>query len=674
MMSWLSVPKDSDFSIGNLPLGVFSPSSAQTPRCATILGDTVIDLSVLEEAELFHDIPGLAANTFDQPTLNAFIEHPSTVWNLVRQRLTDLLTADGAMDTLRTNENLQNAAFYNVSAVQLHLPIQVGDYTDFYSSREHATNVGTMFRGKDNALQPNWLHLPVGYHGRSSTVVVSGQDVHRPKGQLQKDKDDPKQGSIYGPCRLLDFELEIAAVVGGPANPLGHPLTMDQAKERIFGFLLMNDWSARDIQKWEYVPLGPFTAKNFCTTVSPWIVMTAALDSFVAPTSAGLQKEPVPLDYLKDPNYSSYDVNLTVGIRSKDQAQVSTVCRSNFKNLYWDPSQQLVHHAVTGCIMKAGDLLGSGTISGQDAGSFGSMLELSWKGSKEVPVGDEVRKFLKDGDTVVMTGYCQKEGQHRIGFGQCSGTILPALKDVPVPKHVDPVAKIMERYKDMKLYGYFRSSCTWRVRVALAAKGISYTTIPVNLLKLEHRNDEYLAKNPLGQVPLLEFTDTATGEVVRLAQSIAIIDFLDKSFPNHRTMIPKDPFTRAIALEMVEVINAGTQPLQNIFMLKDIEEKSGGTVVATEQAKLMTEKGLKAFELLVKSYRNKSTIRGPYCLGTFAPTIVDAVMVPQLYNARRFGVDVGNVCPLLVDIDALCSKHTWFQVSHPSVQPDAIKD
>jgi maleylacetoacetate isomerase len=399
--------------------------------------------------------------------------------------------------------------------------------------------------------------------------------------------------------------------------------------------------------------------------------MAIALDEFVAPTSAGEQTDPIPLDYLKDPDYASYDVALSVGIQSKDQSTVTTVSRSNFRNMYWNVAQQLTHHAVTGCVMQAGDLLGSGTISGQDTGSYGSMLELSWKGTREVVVGDEVRKFLKDGDTVVMKGFCQREGEGRVGFGECRGTILPAFTDGQLPGDNKPTPS-SERYMDIKLYGFWRSSSAWRVRVALAAKGIDYTSIPVNLMEEENKNADYLAKNPLGQVPLLECTDAITKEVVCLAQSIAIIEFLDSVFPTRRSMIPRDHLDRAVAMEMVEAINAGTQPLQNLFVLKDLEEKSDGKINAKEQAKLINEKGLKAFEVLVKRRREKSA--GPFCLGTFAPTIVDAVMVPQLDNARRFGVNVDKACPLLVEIDALCSGHAWFQVSHPSVQPDAQQE
>jgi len=412
--SWVpGVSEDSDFSLSNLPFGVFSRNGdGRGPRCATRLGDTVVDLSVLEEAGLFVDVPGLAGNVFCRETLNAFVEHPRPVWLAVRLRLLALFSIEdeGGDARLRSNPDLQKASFVSTSDATLHLPVEVGDYTDFYSSREHATNVGTMFRGPDNALQPNWLHLPVGYHGRASTVFLSGAPVRRPVGQLQKDANDPTQGSTYGPCRLLDFELEMAAVVGGAPNAAGQSLTIDQAKDRIFGFLLMNDWSARDVQKWEYVPLGPFTSKNFATTVSPWIVTTDALEDYVAPTSAREQVDPVPLPYLQDPTYSSYDIALTVAIQGAGQSEPTTVSRSNFRNMYWNAAQQLAHHSVTGCIMKAGDLLGSGTISGSEPDSFGSMLELSWKGTKEVPVGNEVRKFLKDGDTVIMKGLCSKPG------------------------------------------------------------------------------------------------------------------------------------------------------------------------------------------------------------------------------------------------------------------------
>jgi fumarylacetoacetase len=282
-----------------------------------------------------------------------------------------------------------------------------------------------MFRGPDNALQPNWLHLPVGYHGRSSTIVVDGTPVRRPKGQLQADATDPKKGSVFGACRLMDFELEMGAFVGIP-NEMGESVDITKADEHIFGLVLLNDWSARDIQKWEYVPLGPFTAKNFATTISPWIVTLDALEPFKAPTSAVEQKDPEPLPYLRDPDYHSYDINLEVYIKGEGMEKDALVTRSNFKNLYWNVRQQLVHHTVTGCNMRPGDLLGSGTISGPTPESYGSMLELSWKGSKTIDIGGgNTRKFLQDNDEVLMTGFCQGDG-YRVGFGDCNGKILPA--------------------------------------------------------------------------------------------------------------------------------------------------------------------------------------------------------------------------------------------------------
>ena len=387
----------------------------------------------------------------EERTLNKFMSLGRPMWREVRSRLQKVLSADDA--TLRDNADLCAKALVPVADVTMHLPATVGDYTDFYSSREHATNVGTMFRGKDNALQPNWLHLPVGYHGRSSTVVVDGTPVRRPKGQLQADATDPKKGSVFGSCRLMDFELEMGAFVGIP-NEMGDAVDITKADEHIFGLVVLNDWSgaswppplpphspcaryphtlfpilvsARDIQKWEYVPLGPFTAKNFATTISPWIVTLDALEPFKAPTSAVEQKDPEPLPYLRDPDYHSYDINLEVYIKGEGMTGDALVTRSNFKNLYWNVRQQLVHHTVTGCAMRPGDLLGSGTISGSTPDSYGSMLELCWKGTKPMtlPHGGGERKFLKDGDEVSMKGYCQGAG-FRVGFGDCRGTLLPA--------------------------------------------------------------------------------------------------------------------------------------------------------------------------------------------------------------------------------------------------------
>lgn len=432
-MSWVPVAEDSHFSIHNIPFGIFSPKAdPEKKRGATIIGQTVVDLSAVYEAGLLNDV-GLSSNVFAHAELNAFMEHTRPVWRATRQRLISLLSADSSDDRLRSNSALQATAFFPVSEVLLHLPARVTEYTDFYSSREHATNVGIMFRGVDNALQPNWLHLPVGYHGRASSIVVSGTDVRRPCGQLQKDPAEPKNGSVFNACRLLDFELEVGAFLGGPTNPLGTPVTIDQAEDRIFGLVLLNDWSARDIQAWEYVPLGPFTAKNFCTSISPWIVTLDALEPFRCNSSAGpVQNNPEPLEYLRDPNYATgtYDVNLSVNLRPEGDENASTISESNFKYLYWNIKQQLVHHSVTGASMRAGDLLGSGTISGPTPSSYGSLLELSWRGSKPVELKNttqekKTRNFLQDGDTLTLSGFAQCSS-HRVGFGEVSGKILPA--------------------------------------------------------------------------------------------------------------------------------------------------------------------------------------------------------------------------------------------------------
>jgi fumarylacetoacetase len=302
----------------------------------------------------------------------------------------------------------------------MHLPAKIGDYTDFYSSKSHAYNIGVMIRGKDNALQPNWSWLPVGYHGRASSVVLSGTDIHRPRGQLQPDETKPP---VFDTCKLLDFELEVACLVG-PGNKLGEPISIEKSGDHLFGLVLMNDWSARDIQKWEYVPLGPFGAKNFGTTVSPWVVTFDALKPFAV---ASEKQDPAPLSYLAEENPMAYDIKLEVALQGEGQKDESVIVKSNCKYLYWTFKQQLAHHTVTGCNMQPGDLLGSGTISGTDPSEFGSMMELSWRGSKEIKLNDgSVRKFLKDGDKVKFTGHCEGKG-YRLGFGECSGKILPAV-------------------------------------------------------------------------------------------------------------------------------------------------------------------------------------------------------------------------------------------------------
>jgi len=303
----------------------------------------------------------------------------------------------------------------------MHLPAEIGDYTDFYSSIHHATNVGIMFRGKENALMENWKWLPVGYHGRASSIVVSGTPIRRPWGQM---KADDAPAPTFGPCKLLDFELEMAFFVGGPPSQLGEQIPIDKAADRIFGMVLMNDWSARDIQKWEYVPLGPFLGKSFGTTISPWVVTMEALEPFLIENP---DQDPAPLPYLVHKDPYTVNIELEVAIRPDKAMEDFPVCRTNFKNLYWTLKQQLTHHTVNGCNVRPGDLMGSGTVSGPQPGTYGSMLELSWRGRDTVKVGDQTRKFLADNDEVVLKGWCQGK-DYRIGFGECRGRVLPALQ------------------------------------------------------------------------------------------------------------------------------------------------------------------------------------------------------------------------------------------------------
>ena len=411
MQSFLDVPKGSDFPIQNLPYGVFIPDGSSRPRPGTAIGDWVLDLSEMEKVGL------LPTSLFSGTTLNPFMAAGKSVWTQVRDSLQRILSFDNPR--LRDDLDLRSLALFPRNAVTMVLPAQIGDYTDFYSSKEHATNVGCLFRDPENALLPNWLHLPVGYHGRASSVVVSGTDVRRPKGQTKADNADP----VFGPSRLLDFELEVGFFTG-PKTQLGETITVENAPDHIFGFVLVNDWSARDIQKWEYVPLGPFLGKNFATSISPWIVTLEALESF---RCAGPVQEPVPLPYLQAKQDFSFDINLEVTIQSATSTDENVVCRSNFKHLYWNVCQQLAHHTSGGCNVNPGDLMASGTISGPEKGSYGSMLEITWRGTTPVKLSDGTeRKFIADGDTVTMRGSAEKDGI-RIGFGEVSGRIEPSL-------------------------------------------------------------------------------------------------------------------------------------------------------------------------------------------------------------------------------------------------------
>ncbi len=415
LRSFINVGPTSDFPIQNLPYGVFSTTASPAPRVGVAVGDSILDLAVLESEGLIDLAP--AFDVFAQGSLNSFMALGPKVWSRTRARISELLRHDNPQ--LRDNKALRESALVPMASAKLHLPIAVAGYTDFYSSKEHATNVGVMFRGKDNALQPNWLHMPIAYNGRASTVVVSGTKVRRPRGQL---KPPSAELPSFGPCKRLDFELEMGAVVG-QSSAMGEMLTEKQAEEIIFGFVLLNDWSARDIQQWEYVPLGPFQAKAFATSISPWIVTREALEPFRV---QGPAQDPTPLPYLRQAQPNNYDLQLDVSLRAAQMNEAANICRTNFKYMYWSSVQQLVHHASSGCAMNVGDLLGSGTISGPEKHQRGSLLEISWNGTEPVELASGIsRTFLEDGDSLSFHGWCQGNG-YRVGFGEVEGTITPA--------------------------------------------------------------------------------------------------------------------------------------------------------------------------------------------------------------------------------------------------------
>ncbi|TYO91479.1 fumarylacetoacetase [Oceanicella actignis] len=408
---------DHDFPIQNLPYGVFSPLDRPDapPRCCVAIGDMALDLAAIEEAGLLR--PGGARAVFAAPALNDFMALGPAAWEAARARLTDLLREGGARD-LRDDAALRARALVPLSRARMHLPFRVAGYTDFYAGRQHAWNVGVMFRGPENALPPNWLHMPIGYNGRASTVVVSGTELRRPLGQLKGPDDAAPR---LGPSERLDFELEMGAVVG-VGNPMGRPVSVAEADEMIFGHVLLNDWSARDIQVWEYQPLGPFQAKAFATTISPWVVTRAALEPFRAPSPP---REKPLLPYLHEPGPMLHDVRLEVAL-APEGGEETVISRTSSRELYYSSAQQLAHHALCGCAMQTGDLLGTGTISGPERDSFGSLLELTWGGKEPLTLkGGARRAFLQDGDAVVMRGWAQGEGW-RVGFGECAGRILPA--------------------------------------------------------------------------------------------------------------------------------------------------------------------------------------------------------------------------------------------------------
>lgn len=414
LRSWVEVSSDSDFPIQNLPFGVYQPQDRLSAVCVAI-GDHILDLLALQEAGLFRGTSLQDQDVFAL-TLNLLMAAGPTAWRDVRSRVQDLL-ADSGDPALRDNASLCARALIPAAKAEMILPVDIGDFTDFYSSKEHATNVGTMFRGKENALMPNWLHMPIGYHGRASTVFVSGQDIHRPSGQTKADDADTPS---FGPSRLLDFELEMGFFVGQDNQP-GERVATAQAEDHIFGMVLLNDWSARDIQKWEYQPLGPFLGKSFATTISPWVVTLDALSPFKV---AAPKQDPPPLPYLRYDGDGAYDIHLEAFIQSEKMSEPMRLTRTNFKHMYWTPAQQLAHHTCNGTAMRAGDLCGSGTISGPTEDSRGSMLEICWKGTKPIDLPDgSQRKFFADGDTIILRGWCQGDG-YRIGFGECRGKIV----------------------------------------------------------------------------------------------------------------------------------------------------------------------------------------------------------------------------------------------------------
>ena len=415
MKSFVNYDQNSDFSLQNIPFGV-AVFNKEYIACCTRIGDQVIDLATLYDFGYFEEIEGLNENVFEAYTLNEFIELGKPVTNAVRNKIQELLQENSL---LAKDEKTILDCFYDLDRVEMMMPIHVANYTDFYSSIEHATNVGKMFRDPENALLPNWKHLPVGYHGRASSIVVSGNNFHRPKGQTKPaDAEKP----IFGPSQQLDFELEMAFIINKNTE-MGESISTKDAEDAIFGMVLFNDWSARDIQSWEYVPLGPFLGKNFCSSISPWVVTLEALEPFKTQSPT---QNPEVLDYLKFEGNKNYDINLEVYLQPENSSE-NLISKSNFKYMYWNLSQQLAHHTINGCNVEVGDIYASGTISGEEKNSLGSMLELTWRGQNPIQLSNgEERKFLNDNDTLTMRGFAEKDGI-RVGFGEVKGKVLPAI-------------------------------------------------------------------------------------------------------------------------------------------------------------------------------------------------------------------------------------------------------
>ena len=414
LKSWVSVPENSDFPIQNLPFGIIG-NHILSKRVSVRIGDYALDLKVLAELGYLKET-GFDSSDFDAPFLNPMMKKGKLAVRGLRNRISELLLDSST--SLQKNPSQIEQVLHLISAVEVSMPVEIGDYTDFYSSKEHATNVGMMFRDPANALLPNWLWIPVAYHGRASSIVLSGQDIHRPKGQIKPSADEDP---IFTPSRQVDFELEMAFITFD-GKPLGDSISTKEADSYIFGLCLFNDWSARDIQAWEYVPLGPFLGKNFASSISAWIVTLDALEPFSVESP---EQNPKVLPYLEFDGKKAYDIQLQVGILTNNKDE-TVVCNSNFKYMYWNMAQQLAHHTSNGCNIRCGDLLGSGTISGKSEDSFGSMLELTWRGTKPLKVKDgSERKFINDGDSVIMRGHSELNGV-RIGFGELKSKLLPA--------------------------------------------------------------------------------------------------------------------------------------------------------------------------------------------------------------------------------------------------------
>ena len=412
MNTWIDIPKNSDFSIYNLPFGIFS-TNKNSKRVGIAIGNNIIDLLACNELDIFKDL-NINNNVFENNFLNDFINLGKNTTNKVREIIQQQLTDESS------KIKMSSVVIIPMNEAEMHLPVRVGDYTDFYSSIEHATNIGSMFRDPSNPLLPNWRHLPVGYHGRASSIIVSGIDIFRPQGQVMPiDSDKP----IFTSSKRIDFELEMGYIIGKNSS-LGSSITTDDADNYIFGKVLFNDWSARDIQKWEYVPLGPFLGKSFASSISPWVVTIEALDNFRV---AGPIQNPEVLDYLKFNGLKNYDINLSVSILPEKTNIETIVCKSNFKYMYWNMSQQIAHHTINGCNLNVGDMMASGTISGKSKDSYGSMLELSWGGKKNIELNDgSSRTFIEDYDSVIMRGYCEKDNI-RVGFGEVKSKLLPSI-------------------------------------------------------------------------------------------------------------------------------------------------------------------------------------------------------------------------------------------------------